>query len=138
MAWGYSLEAVLGELRAPVGEWLRESVLAGARSAPPPSLYPLELGAGVAALCACSCGSGSESGGLGPRVASPGTAPPEERPGPLPPPSGHTRCCSTNGTHHPGLVRKMALFLEGSALRTLPGTEWSGLVAGPPGVPRNG
>lgn len=54
-----------------------------ARSAPPPSLFPLSLepGAAVAALCACSCGSGSV-----------------RRPGP---PRGQFRNCTAGGAPRP-------------------------------------
>lgn len=140
---GVQPRGCVGGAQSPVGDWLLESVLAAAvaTSAPHvPTLFPLEPG---------DWGCGGSTLRMLPRlrlrVGRPGPPRGQSRnctsggaPWASAAPQRPHACCSTDGTHRPGLVRKMVLFLEGSALRTLPGTEGSGLVARPPGVPRSG
>lgn len=78
-----------------------------------PSLRPKTA---ATALCACSCDSGSAS--LRHRVASPGTAHPGGVHSTSAAPARPRGCCSPDGTHRPGLVRKKRLFPEVSELRT--------------------
>lgn len=110
-----------------MSKWLREAVLAavGARSGQPLPLcseQSLSPGGAVAALCACS-----SSSALGVPVPPSGKSQNcTHRSTASPTPARSNGCCSTDGTYRPGLVLNMALFPEGSALRTWaqPGLVW--------------
>lgn len=97
----------------------------GKKRPTPPALLgtePESRGGAVAALCACS-----SSSALGVPVPPSGKSQNcTHRSTASPTPARSNGCCSTDGTYRPGLVRNMALFPEGSALRTWaqPGLVW--------------